>query len=69
MTDINNIPENVREEIRKTFEESAMLADKKVPDVILHLLNQIGFEMYKSGWRDAHRAMNKALEMSEMMMK
>ena len=56
-----NIPEHVRENIKKMLDE----ATKGIPfpEPLRHMQTQICFEMYKTGWRDAHRGVIKAVEL------
>ena len=65
----NNIPEKVREQIRNTLEEATLGMEGKHKEVMMHIITQISFEMYKKGWSEAHRCMIKAVELSGEAMK
>jgi hypothetical protein len=65
---MNNIPESVRQKIKETVDEAVRDSDKLIPHELLHLITQISFEMFKSGWKEAHRAMKITIEVSEKAM-
>ena len=60
-----NIPEDVRKKMDEMIEE----ATKGIPMIpqIKHMLVSICFEMYRAGYRDAHRVIEKSLELSKQM--
>ena len=61
MEEISNIPESVRNNIRKMLEEATQGIN--FPESLKYMQTQICFEMYKSGWRDGFRAMEKSIEL------
>ena len=67
MIDDLNIPENVRQRIAETMDAASI--GIPIPYAVKHILTSICFEMYKSGWQDAHRSMDKAIEISEKLFK
>lgn len=66
-----NIPEHIRQNIKVSIDEALkeVKPNLQVDEVIKHMLTQISFEMYKTGWKDGHRAMKKAIELSSDMLK
>lgn len=65
MNEVNDIPENIREKINKLIQE---VDNNRLPPTLKFIMVNICFEMYKIGWRDAHRAMAYAIEKSKEMM-
>lgn len=61
MSDNMNIPEKVRGKIDDTIRE-ALIGLPKAPEQIIHMLTSICFEMYRTGWNDAFRLVEKTIE-------
>lgn len=60
MTAEDNIPESVRENIKKMLDEATV--GIPMSDVIKHMQTQICFVMYQTGWRDGFRAIQKSID-------
>jgi len=61
---INEIPEKVRDNIRKMIDEANIGIDD---ERLKHMLTQICFEMYKSGFKEAYKVMTKSIEYQKQM--
>jgi hypothetical protein len=60
---INDIPESVRENIRKMLEEATKDIDFQEP--LKSMFVQICYEMYKVGWKDAYRLFSRTIEIQK----
>jgi len=62
-----DLPEGVRNKIKETVEKAT--EGLNIPEPLAHMLTQICFEMYKAGWREAHKATRFTLDAQEKLMR
>ena len=65
---MTEIPEFVRDNIKSMIDESTKgltFENTRNAEIIRHMITQISLEMYKAGWKDAHRLMRKAIDINQ----